>query len=94
MVKALYPEKMTVQTVSLVDKLRQLREVNQEIANCALAVIGDHLEPVSGELVLLSTAHISLRDKEGKQMGQELLRLQSTWSNGCCTYCSSRPCQW
>ena len=73
MVKALYPENMTIQTVYLVDQLRQLREVNQEIANCALAVIGDHLEPVSGELVLLSTAHTLLRNKEREQMGHQHL---------------------
>ena len=54
-------------------------EVNQEIANWALPVVAQHLEPVSGELVLLGITDTLLTDEE---MGQKLFRLQSIWDPG------------
>ena len=67
-INAKYVEKMPTQTVYLVDELRKFREVNPEIENCALAVVGCHLEPVSGDLVLLGIADTSLPDEYREQM--------------------------
>ena len=78
MIKTKYPDKMPEQTVNLVGELRQLKQVHPTITNCALAVVGRHLEPVSGELVLLVIGNTLLPQKEREQMGQKLFRLQHT----------------
>ena len=82
MIKAKYPEKMPELTVNLVGELRQLKQLHPDIANCALAVVGRHLEPVSGELVLLGIADTTVPEEEREQMGQKLFRLQHTWQPG------------
>ena len=69
-------------TVDLVDELRQLKEIHPDIANCALEVVGRHLEPVSGELVIFGIADTTLPDLEREQMGQKLWRLQDRWEPG------------
>ena len=82
MIKAKYPSTIPTLTTALVDELRQLREVHTEMANCALEVVGRHLEPVSGELVILGIADTSLTDLEREQMGKKLWSLRDTWVPG------------
>ena len=82
MIKAKYPAAIPTLTTALVDELRQLREVHAEMANCALGVVGRHLEPVSGELVILGIADTSLSDLEREEMGKKLWSLRDTWVPG------------
>ena len=82
MLKAKYPALIPTLTVDLVDELRQLKEIHPDIANCALEVVGRHLEPVSGELVIFGIADTTLPDLEREQMGQKLWRLQDRWEPG------------
>ena len=82
MIKAKYPASMPTQTTALVNELRQLREVHPDIADCALEVVSRHLEPVSGELVILGIGDTSLTDIERENMGKKLWSLRDTWVPG------------
>ena len=82
MLQVKYPALIPTLTVDLVDELRELRYIHPEIANCALEVVGRHLEPVSGELVIFGIANTSLSDIEREEMGQKLWKLQDKWEPG------------
>ena len=77
MISSKFAEKTPSIVLDLVCELTKLKEVHPDIANCALNVVGRHLEPLSGEMAIFSLADDDLPAAEREEVGRTLWLLGS-----------------